>query len=387
MNIMHISLALSLVLGTACATAAEVDSERQTRLEDLGRALFFDVNLSRNRTQSCATCHDPARVFTDWRDNGVGAAASLGDDLLSLGDRHAPTLAYAALAPAFARFEDGSYAGGQFWDGRAATLELQAEGPPLNPLEMALPDKAAVAERLRENTNYQYAFSALFGAGILDDAERAFSAMATSIAAFERTGFFAPFDSKYDRYLRGEYQPTEQEELGITLFFSNQFTNCNQCHQLQSLPEAERETFSNYTYQNIGVPVNAALRAVNGKGAGFVDRGLLENPAVSEASEAGKFKVPTLRNVALTGPYMHNGVFKDLRTVILFYNKHLTRSSKAQINPETGAPWGEPEVAENLALDKLEAGRVLDERSIDALLAFLAMLTDQRYEPLLEFKQ
>jgi cytochrome c peroxidase len=87
-----------------------------------------------------------------------------------------------------------------------------------------------------------------------------------------------------------------------------------------------------------------------------VDEGLGENPAVDAAAERGKFKVPTLRNVALTGPYMHNGVFADLRTVVLFYNKYLTRSSRAQINPETGEDWGEPEIADNLALEDLQAG-------------------------------
>jgi len=91
-----------------------------------------------------------------------------------------------------------------------------------------------------------------------------------------------------------------------------------------------------------------------------------------------------LRNVAITAPYMHNGVFQDLRTVVLFYNKYLARGSKAQINPETGEPWGEPEVAENLALEKLQFGRALDERGIDALVAFMRMLTDKRYEAVLE---
>lgn len=380
---------LSVLLLSLCvppAMAAD-DAQRAVRLQDLGRALFFDVNLSQNRTQSCATCHDPARAFTDWRDSGVKAAASLGDDGHSLGDRHAPSVSYAALAPAFHRRDDGTYAGGQFWDGRASTLEEQAEGPPLNPIEMGMPDAATVVQRLRENPNYAREFPALFGSAIFDDVAAAYGAMAESIAAFERTEFFSPFDSKYDRYLRGEYEPTEEEALGMTLFFSNQFTNCNQCHQLQLLPEAAQETFTNYRYENIGVPVNTALRAVNGVDAAHVDRGLLEHPQIDDAAQAGRFKVPTLRNVALTAPYMHNGVFADLRTVLLFYNKYLARGSKAQINPETGQPWGEPEVPENLALDKLEAGRALDQRSIDALLAFMRMLTDKRYEPLLQFEQ
>lgn len=360
------------------------DEQRQTKLEDLGRALFFDVNLSQNRTQSCATCHDPAEAFTDWRDNDVGQMASLGNDGTSLGDRHAPTASYAALSPEFHLNSAGDYVGGQFWDGRAANLEAQAEGPPLNPIEMGMPDKVAVVERLREHPLYPTAFAGLFGDEILEDVDATYAAMTESIAAFERTEFFSPFDSKYDRYLRGEYTPSREEELGMALFFSQQFTNCNQCHMLKTLPETERETFSNYQYFNIGVPVNTALREANGLGADYVDHGLLENPEVDDTAQDGKFKVPTLRNVAITAPYMHNGVFEDLRTVVQFYNKYNSRSPTDQINPETGEAWAVPEVAENIALEELESSSAMEERRVDAVVAFLRMLTDQRYEHLLE---
>ncbi|MDR2214101.1 MAG: methylamine utilization protein MauG [Pseudomonadales bacterium] len=381
-----LSVTATLLLSAGVhAQATNADLERQVRLVDLGRSLFFDVNLSRERHQSCATCHDPARAFVDWRDNGVKAAASLGDDLRSLGDRNAPSASYASQSPEFHQDAAGNYIGGQFWDGRAATLEAQAGGPPLNPLEMAQPDQAAVVERLKENPNYLHEFPALFGADVFNDVAGAYAGLETAIAAFERDEFFSPFDSKYDRYLRGDYTPTEQETLGMTLFFSNQFTNCNQCHQLQQFPEAAGETFTNYTYENIGVPKNSALRAANGVAEDYADTGLAQNPQVTDAATArGRFKVPTLRNVALTAPYMHNGVFQDLRTVLLFYNKYLARGSKAQINPETGENWGDPEIAENIATEKLQSGRALDERGIDALLAFMKMLTDQRYEPVLQ---
>jgi cytochrome c peroxidase len=376
------SVCAALLMLSLPTWAAEPASTRQTELEDLGRALFFDVNLSRDRNESCATCHDPVRAFTDWRDSGVKAAASMGTDLHSLGDRNAPTISYAASISSFSRNEANDYVGGLFWDGRAATLEEQAGGPPLNPLEMAMPDKAAVVVRLQENANYQHVFKSLFGADIFQRVDEAYAAMLQSLAALERTAFFSPYDSKYDRYLRGDYKPTEQEQLGMTLFFSNQFANCNKCHQLQSLPEKPQEVFSNFTYQNIGVPVNAALRSANGKGSEFIDHGLLEHVA-NDATQDGKFRVPTLRNVAITAPYMHNGVFQELRTVLQFYNKYLLKGSKAKLNPETGAEWGPPEVAVNIAHDKLESGRSLDARSIDALVAFMQMLTDKRYEPLL----
>ena len=168
--------------------------------------------------------------------------------------------------------------------------------------------------RLLESQTYEMAFKDLFGEEIFTDIDAAYQAMTESVAAFEQTEFFSPFDSKYDRFLRGEYELSREEELGMTLFFSEQFTNCNQCHQLNTLPGSERETFSNYLYHNIGVPVNSVLREANGLGLEYIDKGLLENPQVSDPLQAGKFKVPTLRNVAITAPYMHNGVFQDLKS-------------------------------------------------------------------------
>jgi len=348
-----------------------------------GEALFFDENLSLNRSQSCASCHDPDVGFADPR-RAVDGAVSLGDDGESLGDRSAPTAAYARFSPTFHQREDGAFVGGQFWDGRAADLAKQAGGPPLNPIEMGMPDKAAVLARLQENPGYVAAFPALFGTDVLTDPDAAYDALAEAIAAFEATDTFAPFDSKYDRFLRGEVELTREEDLGRILFFSQQFTNCNQCHQLSKSAIDPAETFSNYEYHNIGTPVNVAARQENGVGSDHVDLGLLANPLVTDPKQKGKFKVPTLRNVAVTGPYMHNGVFADLRTVVLFYNKYNSKSAKRQINPETGQTWAAPEVATTLSVDLLTHGPALEDERIDALVAFMKTLTDQRYEHLLE---
>lgn len=347
-------------------------------VEALGEALFFDTNLSANRTQACATCHDPESGFADPR-----GMASIGDDGASFGDRNAPTLTYAALTPKFGRNKDGRWHGGQFWEGRAARLEDQAGGPPLNPIEMGMPDKASVVDRLKENESYVAAFGSLYGEGTLDDADAGFAAMTAALAAFERTGQFQTFDSKYDRYLRGEAKLTSEELLGETLFFSQQFTNCNMCHQLNERPGAEGETFTNYQFFNIGVPRNPDLRALNGIGMDVLDAGLGAHPKLKEDGHRGKFKVPTLRNVAVTAPYMHNGVFEDLRTVVLFYNKYNSVSEARQINPETGEPFGPPPVPETLAEVELTEGPALKDREIDAIVAFLKTLTDARYEHLL----
>jgi len=136
-----------LVLGTMLAQAQN--------MEQLGEMLFFDVALSKNRTQSCSTCHNPDHGFVDNRDNGVASMVSMGDDLKSRGGRNAPTAAYAMKSPHF-YFDSKKqqYKGGQFLDGREKTLAGQAGGPPLNPVEMGMPDKKIVIDRLKENKKY-----------------------------------------------------------------------------------------------------------------------------------------------------------------------------------------------------------------------------------------
>jgi cytochrome c peroxidase len=347
--------------------------------EVLGEILFFDKNLSQNRTQSCATCHNPNAGLSDDRDNGISKMASLGDDNKSLGDRQAPSASYAKFSPKF-HFDEKKqkYIGGQFWDGRAATLEEQAGGPPLNPIEMGMANKKDVVDRIKENEFYVSSFKNLFGNDILNDNEVAYDALTQVIASFERTDTFSPFDSKYDRYLKGEYDLTATEDLGKSLFFSNNNNSCATCHVLKG-EDKEGETFTNYEYHNIGTPVNNTLRAKNG--VKNIDEGLLANTLVNDIKEKGKHKVPTLRNVAVTAPYMHNGVFADLKTVVEFYDKY--NNKNRTINPETNLAWEEPEVKETIALEELRA-KELSDRKVEALVAFMKLLTDKKYEYLLE---
>ena len=352
-------------------------------LASLGQALFFDTNLSATRNQSCASCHDPGRAFTDSRDNGVSGAASLGDDGRSLGDRNTPGTTYAFLIPDFHTNDKDEYVGGYFLDGRAATMADQAAEPFVNPIEMAMPDDQAVVNRVRENSSYERSLKRHFGETIFSDTEKAFRAITECIVAFEHSALFAPFDSKYDRYLRGEYELTVAEELGRVLFFS-QLINCSSCHLLDAREFSVGEVFSNHRYHNIGVPTNKRVRERNEVDTSHRDLGLLENPDVDNPDMAGKFRVPSLRNVAVTGPYMHNGVFQELRTAILFYNRFMLSNRQSQTNPETGELWADPEVAETVDLELLREGQPLAENHVAALVEFLTALTDQRYESLLE---
>jgi len=363
-----------------------VKVDRQKEIS-LGQTLFFDTILSKNNTQSCSTCHDPEKGFSDHRDSGVSAAGSLGDDGKSIGDRNAPTASYAMYSPRF-HFdnEKKQFIGGQFYDGREHTLKGQAGGPPTNPVEMGIPSKEFMAKRLENDPMYNKEFKSIYGDDIFEDADKTYEMMAQAIGAFETTEEFAPFDSKYDRYLRGEYDLTVLEDLGRTLFFSNNNTNCASCHMLKT-EDAPKETFSNYQYHNIGVPQNEDLMAKNVVDPKtFVDHGLMQNPMVKNLPNAkeydGKIKVATLRNIAVTAPYMHNGIFKDLVTVVKFYDKYVNKEQN--INPETNKPWKDPEVQIGKEDKKLllEA-KALSDRKIEALVAFMKTLTDKRYEHLL----
>ena len=374
----------ALLVASLSLAAAEDSS---TSYLEFGRHLFFDANLSATRTQSCASCHDPNHAFTDQRATIAKGAASLGADGQSFGDRNTPTLGYLGLTPPFERGDDGHYRGGFFLDGRAATLALQAVEPILNPLEMAMPDPAMVLARLREDLNYR-PFLRQFEASRSPLHPASVMAMVgDSLGAFVGSQDFAPFDSKYDRYLAGEVHLSALEEMGRALFFSP-MTNCANCHLNHNTTLSKTETFTNYRFHNIGLPINASLRVINGLGNAHRDLGLRGNPQVgADASSLGKFKVPSLRNVAVSGPYMHNGVFRELRTAILFYNKYTIGGAAGRINPETGSPWGPAEVPSTVDLELLRQGQPIDAKRADALVAFLRTLTDQRYEHLLAKKE
>ena len=352
-------------------------------LVDLGRALFLDPEFSQPRGQACATCHDPDRAFSESRDNGVGRALSLGADGQSFADRNTPALTYAGFVPPF-EVQAGVPSGGLFLDGREDTLNSQALAPLLNPLEMGLPGHTAIAARLLANPAYRADLEAHFGGAVLTDQAMALTAMTTAIAAFERSEALASFDSRYDRYLRGEYQMTREEAIGRELFFSD-LINCVQCHLNDPGRVSERETFTNHRYHNIGVPVNVAARQANGLGNDHRDPGLAGNPAMQGAEDQlGRFRVPSLRNVAVTAPYMHNGVFATLEAAVAFYSQYTLNNRPSQLNPDTGLPWQPAEFPETVDLELLRDGQPIDQARIGHLVAFLKTLTDRRYEHLLD---
>ena len=207
--------------------------------------------------------------------------------------------------------------------------------------------------------------------------------MEDALATFQTDKkLLAPFDSKYDKFMKNKAKLTALEEQGRQLFFDKNKTNCSNCHQLHEDNRHAEETFTNYRYYNIAVPKNKRLIAHNNLPQDFIDNGLLDNPLVKgDINQKGKFKVPTLRNVAVTPPYMHNGVFKDLKTVLIYLN-HFNEPDYNK-KSQTEQKWEQPEYAATINHEELKAP-FLEPEEIDALVAFLESLTDERYLPLLK---
>jgi len=379
---MKTSLALlTCALLTAAHAASTAEQAPLDRQAALGRLLFFDPTLSEPAGQSCATCHAPGVAFTD-PDTTQPTSKGVHPD--RFGNCNTPTAMYMAFSPSFHYDKkEGLYVGGQFWDGRAATLEEQAKGPFLNPVEMANPNPRAVVEKVRRAA-YAAQFDELYGPGALTRVGPAFERIAAAIAAYERSAEFSPFSSKYDDFLRGKAALTPQELRGLQLFEEEKKGNCAACHPSQRQPNGDPPLFTDFTYDNIGVPRNpdnpfyTQDKRFNPQGRKFVDKGL--GGFVKKRAEDGKFKVPTLRNIALTAPYMHNGYFKTLRGTVAFYNDRDVRpacqgANVAEAEALRRGCWPRPEIRRNL--NKEEMGRLgLTEQEIDDIVAFMLTLTD-----------
>ncbi len=332
--------------------------------EKLGKLLFFENALSTPEGQSCSFCHDPKAAFAD---PNYELPVSKGAIEGRYGNRNDMPVSYAAFVPPLHYDEEEEvWVGGLFWDGRSNTLTEQAMQPPLNPLEMANPDTITIQQSLI-GLPYADMFTKVYGEGALATPAVAFLNMADAMEAYQRTPEVNPFSSKYDHYLRGEVLLTEQEMRGLALFIAEDKGNCVACHPVTPLDDGTPPLFTDFTYDNLGVPVNAGSPflllppELNPDGMNYIDPGLAAT--VNDQAEFGKFRVPTLRNVGITQPYMHNGYFRTLWDVVAFYN---TRDI---------APWPAPEVAETMNRDEMgDLG--LTNLEIEDIIAFMLTLTD-----------
>ena len=240
----------------------------------LGKQLYFDKRLSADSTISCASCHDPAKGYS----NGTPFATGVGG---KIGGRSAPSIINAA------------YYDTQFWDGRAKTLEDQALGPIQNPIEMNMTLKDVVA-RLNKIEGYKNQFKKVFGTDVNSDG------IAKAIAAYERTVLSG--NAPYDQFKAGDKKAmSESAQRGMKLFFGK--AHCSACHT--------GPNFSDNGFHNIGIGI--------GKDGKAKDKGRVVVSRLPE--DTGSFKTPTLREIARTAPYMHDGSLKTLEAVVDHYNK------------------------------------------------------------------
>jgi cytochrome c peroxidase len=359
----------AFVAVVVCTAACSAPPSGPQQKEQLGSLMFSDPNLSNPTGQSCADCHTPSRAFTDPESDH---STSSGAVTTRFGPRNAPTAMYASHVPAL-HFDGDTQQlqGGLFWDGRADTLEHQAAKPLLNPLEMNNPDKASVVATVRQAA-YAQQFRDVFGATSLDDDDQAFAHVTEAIAAFERTQTFSPFSSKYDQYLAGKATLSDAEQRGLAIFEDPKRGNCASCHPSRPAADGTPPLFTNHGYANLGIPkYKNSLYLVmpaplNTMGDQYIDHGLMNT--VSDPAQDGKFRVPTLRNVAHTGPYGHNGYFENVEYIVDFLNTRDVGS------PDVGA-WPPPEVPANV--DKVNVGHLgLSQQDVNDLVAFLSTLSD-----------
>lgn len=277
----------------------------------LGKQLYEEKRFSADGTVSCATCHAPDKGFGD----NLPVAEGIGKQK---GTRNAPTVINAA------------YYSSQFWDGRRATLEEQAKDPFLNPIEHGLKTHDPILATVRSDPGYRQQFRTVFG--VAPD-QITIDHVVKAIAAFERT--VVAGDSPFDRYLYGGDKSAMSEAAIRGLALYRVKARCQDCH-----PIGQTEaTFTDNKFHNLGVgfariagkfmPLAAAFRKAKQAGTN-IDERVLTNQEASELGrfvitlsprDIGAFKTPTLRNVAVTGPYMHDGSVKTLEEVIELYNK------------------------------------------------------------------
>jgi cytochrome c peroxidase len=330
----------------------EHDYNGLSEMEKLGKKIFFDKALSSPGGQSCASCHNISSGFTD----PSGQAFSHGAINYLKGNRSAPSISYMRYSPSlYYNTVDSTYMGGLFWDGRVNSLELQAIKPMLNPIEMNNANITQIVNKL-QNAEYSGMFTQIYGSSVFEDTTVAIQFAAAAIAAYERSFQVNPFSSKYDLYLKGEAQLTAQELNGLNLFMDTLKGKCANCHPATTDNSYGFALFTDFSYDNIGVPHNPSSPTSG------PDLGL--GAFIGNSAFNGQFKVPTLRNVAISAPYFHNGYFNTLEEVVRFYSDR-----------DSVGLFPAPEVNQNVNKDEL--GKLnLKPQEVNDLVAFLKTLTD-----------
>jgi cytochrome c peroxidase len=413
-----------------------LDANQQITL--LGKLLLFDKQLSVNRNMACTSCHMPETGFTGPISSvNLTTVSYPGSVRTRHGDRKPQSYGYATFAPVLHYNQlKGDFVGGNFWDMRATGIRLQspaaeqAQGPPLNPLEMGLPDSACMVYRISQRP-YRQLFEQVWGKQAFaikwaSDVEKVcsmpgpapasdpfpvhlnpvdrgvsnqtYDQIVLAIAAYEASPEVNAFTSKFDYVQAGQSQFTPEEKAGYDLFRGK--ANCNECHRDDG--PGEEPLFTDFTASNLGIPRNKAIPfyqenkpdmfgyIANSLGANFIDTGvggfLQQGPNAAwkqyVAQFNARFQVPTLRNVDMrprpdfVKAYMHNGYFKSLKEVVHFYNtRDVLRRCKPNDPGEKVSCWPAPENPQNL--NKTQLGKLgLTDEEENSIVSFLKTLTD-----------
>ena len=290
----------------------------------LGEKIFNDVSLSASARQACASCHSPDNAHSPAN----ALAVQLGGVLLDQqGRRQAPSINYLSFNTAFFFDTDGTPTGGFFWDGRAASLSEQAGEPFVNSFEMGNTGVADVIDKL-SRASYVAEFKSVFGADILSRPDDAMARVKLALAQYQKEDTeFRGFSSKYDEFLRGNLTLTDQEMRGLALFNNPTKGNCIGCHPSGKSADGAFPLFTDFSYDNLGVPRNPAI--TRNDDPGYYDLGLCERADLASRTDlCGAFKVPSLRNVAKRHVFFHNGRFTSLKDAITFYVQRDTNPEK-----------------------------------------------------------
>ena len=447
LTVLLLASALSVAWIGISHSSARVTQVQLTDLEKLGKAIFIDQQLSVNKNMSCATCHAVEAGGTAASDHSnrilglhPGSKFESYNQLPSANNtfafRNIQTNTYSVYSPPLHREqkEGGgiSMVGGNFWDGRAMGFitgrptQEQAMVPPLGTLEGELPAAACVVKAVVDDPSLAEAraqYKQVFGSkletiqwpasidadctntnAVIDmpsaqddiSVQRVYSNLSNALWAYQRSSEIVPFSSRFDASADGKVQLTDSERRGLDLF--NGKAHCANCHVSTPRPGLSKPLFTDFTYDNIGIPRNPSnpvytFSMINPDGWNWVDQGLgavlRHDDTLREqaADNIGKFKVPTVRNVDkrpnpdFVRAYMHNGYFRSLEQVVDFYN---TRDVKPRCenrfttadSAEQQGCWPEPEISENLNTQELgNLGLTQDETS--DLIAFLKTLSDE----------
>jgi cytochrome c peroxidase len=326
----------------------------------LGHDIFFDASLSSSGKLACASCHSPDHAYGPSNDAPVMLG---GPNLTSPGMRAVPSLTYLERQPEFSigpddplnenvnlaqQAEIGKTAvraekmaaqtaqsvnivpqGGLFWDGRAHTLQIQAEGPLLDPREMDGGSLEIIAEKLR-NAPYAKKFAGLFGERVFKDSKLLAAEALFAVGRYQiEEPSFHPYTSKYDYWLEGKARLSEAEMRGLRLFNDPEKANCAGCHTSEPSRDGLPPRFTDTQYEALGAPRNFAL--ADTKDPSYFDLGVcgpVRKDIADQAQFCGMFKTPSLRNTAVRRAFFHNGVFHSLQGVMDFYNFRDTEPEK-----------------------------------------------------------